>query len=288
VGLWLRLRGEAVVYDIHEDNVSSLSQKYYLSPGVSRALGRLFGGIYDVFERASARAFRCVLAEKYYADRFPRGVTVLNYPRLEDLPTAMQPAPGPGRIRLLYTGGHWRDRGGHIHARLVTLLPQAEVHLVGWCTPDWARSLQELAGDDASRLHIEGAGEHVPYERILARYEAGGWTAGLALFPPTEHYRRKELTKFFEYMGAGIPILCSDFPVWKALVETEGCGLCVDPADDTAVLAAIRWLDEHPAEARAMGERGRAAVASRFNWEREADRLKAIYRERTPGAGVGM
>ena len=80
-------------------------------------------------------------------------------------------------------------------------------------------------------------------------------------------------------MGAGIPVLCSDFPVWKALIEGVGCGLCVDPADDAAVVQAIRWLDEHPAQARAMGERGRAAVAERFNWERELDRLVALYGE---------
>jgi glycosyltransferase involved in cell wall biosynthesis len=279
-GLLLRLRGKRVVYDIHEDYVSSLYQKHYLSPRVSRLLGRLFGGLFDACERLAARAFRCVLAEKYYADRFPRGTLVLNYPRLASLPAGLQPPPEPERIRLLYTGGHWRDRGGAIHANLVNLMPEVEVHLVGWCKPAWAAELRALAGENAGRLHIEGAGVHLPYERILAQYIEGGWTAGLALFPPTEHYRRKELTKFFEYMGAGIPVLCSDFPVWKALIEGVGCGLCVDPADSAAVVQAIRWLDEHPGQARAMGERGRAAVEGRFNWERELDRLVEVYRGR--------
>ncbi|TFG88650.1 MAG: glycosyl transferase [Gemmatimonadales bacterium] len=274
----MRLLGKRVVYDIHEDYVSSLYQKHYLSPRVSRSLGRLFGGLFGTLERIAARAFRCVLAERYYAERFPRGTLVLNYPRLESLPAGLQPPPAPGRIRLLYTGGHWRDRGGAVHANLVNLLPEVEVHLVGWCKPSWAEELRALAGENAGRLHIEGAGEHLPYERILAQYTEGAWTVGLALFPPTEHYRRKELTKFFEYMGAGIPVLCSDFPVWKALIESVGCGLCVNPADDAAVVGAIRWLDEHPAQARAMGERGRAAVAERFNWEHELERLVGLYR----------
>ncbi len=278
-GLLLRLARKRVVYDIHEDYVSSLYQKHYLSPRVSRTLGRLFGGLFGACEQLGARAFRCLLAERYYAERFPRGTLVLNYPRLASLPAALQPPPAPGRIRLLYTGGHWRDRGGAIHANLVNLMPEVEVHLVGWCKPAWAAQLRALAGENAGRLRIEGVGEHLPYERILAQYTAGGWTAGLALFPLTEHYRRKELTKFFEYMGAGIPVLCSDFPVWKALIESVGCGLCVDPADDVAVVQAIRWLDEHPVEARAMGERGRAAVEERFNWERELDRLVTLYGE---------
>jgi glycosyltransferase involved in cell wall biosynthesis len=274
-GLLLRAMGKRVVYDIHEDFVTSIAQKDYLPRTVSRMVGRLFGG----FERAAARAFACVLAERYYAERFPRGVTVLNYPIQESLPASAPRPAEPGRIRLLYTGGHWRERGGHIHANLVNLIPEAEVHLVGLCKVDWAQELLRIAGPNAPRLHIEGAGERLPYERILARYAEGGWTAGLAIFPPSENFPRKELTKLFEYMGSGIPVLCSHFPVWKELVEGNGCGLTVDPADEAQIVAAVRRLAADPAAAAAMGERGRKAVRERYNWELQADRLEAIYRK---------
>src|SRR5690625_6021755 len=58
------------------------------------------------------------------------------------------------------------------------------------------------------------------------------WLAGIALFPPTEHYMKKELTKFFEYMNAGLPIICSHFPQWKTFIDKYNCGIAVDPYDE--------------------------------------------------------
>ena len=63
----------------------------------------------------------------------------------------------------------------------------------------------------------------------------GGWLAGLAIFPPNPHYYEKELTKFFEYMGAGLPIVCSDFPAWRTLMAETGAGICVDPQDPESI-----------------------------------------------------
>jgi len=37
------------------------------------------------------------------------------------------------------------------------------------------------------------------------------------------------------------------------------------------------WLLEHPAEAEAMGIRGREAVRDRFNWRREETTLLDCY-----------
>jgi hypothetical protein len=39
----------------------------------------------------------------------------------------------------------------------------------------------------------------------------------------------------------------------------------------------VEYLLTHPAEAEAMGRRGRAAVAARFHWAAEADKLLALY-----------
>ena len=81
----------------------------------------------------------------------------------------------------------------------------------------------------------------------------------------------------FEYMAAGIPVIASDFPLWRAVVEAHACGLCVDPRDPPAIAAAIDYLASHPDIARRMGGNGRKAVCARYNWPREASKLIQFY-----------
>lgn len=274
VGLLLRMRGRQVVYDVHEDYRTSIQQKHYLPLTLRFGVAALVAK----FEELASRAFPLVLAERYYLRRFPRGHLVLNYPLAEQIAAGPRShSPPADGIRLLYTGGVSEDRGALIHASLVTLCDKAQVHVVGRCAPALATRMREVAGDGEPRLFITGEQGHVRYEDILNLYRRGGWTAGLALFPPTPHYREKELTKFFEYMAAGIPILCSDFPVWRSLIANAGCGLTVDPNDPGEIRAALELLISNPGEASAMGQRGREAVRQRFNWRREASGLFDLY-----------
>ena len=78
-------------------------------------------------------------------------------------------------------------------------------------------------------------------------------------------------------MSAGIPVIASDFPLWRQIVDTAGCGICIDPLDAAALARAIGWMVAHPAEARRMGRNGRAAVETRYNWEAEGRKLPALY-----------
>lgn len=276
--LRLKRRGKPVIFDVHEDYVTSIAKGHWLPKPVARAVA----GAYDRFERLARHAFTTTIAERYYARRFPEAVPILNYPRLDQFGAIMdQPIqPPPDHPRLLYTGGLSIERGALIYADLARIIADAELQMVGIC-PRWlAERMRERAGEGAGRLHLEGVGEKLPFARVLAAYRQP-WTCGIALMPDSEHYREKELTKFFEYMAAGLPILASNFPVWKNLIEGQGVGLCVDPTDPDAIVEKVRWLVAHPDEARAMGERGRRAVRSTFNWGREAEKLIGLARDLT-------
>lgn len=293
-GLLLRLFTRAkVVYDIHEDFKTSISQKYYLSKGIALVISGLFG----LFETTASKFFKLVLAEKYYKERFPKGIHVLNYPlsvtscwhdpfsrektsppgshREKPLPTART----LGNQQLLYTGIIAKDRGALLHARMLTYLKDVDLTMVGFCRKIIARQMRQIAGDQQDRLHLEGEEEFVPPSRIHYYYERGKWLAGLALFPPTSHYMKKELTKFFEYMSAGIPIICSDFPVWRQLVRGVGAGLLVDPFDQQAIVSAVEFLQTHPDKAIEMGEKGKKAVLEKYNWDKEEKKLLDLYQQ---------
>jgi len=78
-------------------------------------------------------------------------------------------------------------------------------------------------------------------------------------------------------MSAGIPVIASNFPLWRELIEGEGCGLVVDPLNSREIASAIEYVLTHDDEAEAMGRRGREAVEQRYNWSHEEKKLVTLY-----------
>ena len=276
----LKTEENVVVYDVHEDYETSIQQKDYLNKRIAKAAAALYSGM----EKTLSEKLELCLAEKYYKDKYPDGKCILNYPVLNEKLLAHQPAEKPDNA-LLYTGNVSLDRGALQHAALPLLDEKITVHLTGKCPAPLAEQMLETAGAGRDRLTLEGVDRFIEREEIDATYISRPWLAGIALFPPTDHYKRKELTKFFEYMSAGLPIICSNFPIWKDFIEKHRCGIAVNPDSDREIRAAVEYLRTHPVEAREMGRNGKQAVMGKLNWQEQEKELVSWYEEIWAGRG---
>ncbi|HEX5056265.1 MAG TPA: glycosyltransferase family 4 protein [Gammaproteobacteria bacterium] len=276
LGLLLSVLGFRVIYDVHEDVPRQILDKYWLPLPVRQPMSWLMSAL----EWLGGRLFAAIVtATPTIAERFPGSKTVVvqNFPILSELSVPQAAVPYSKRPpHFAYIGSITRVRG-----------IEEIIHALGLLRAGYDARLR-LAGDFAPRelqqeMQALPGWHHTDYLKWINREQAasllGSVRAGLVVLYPIKNYPDAYPVKMFEYMSAGLPVIASDFPLWRSIVEGNACGLLVDPLDPKAIARAMQWLLEHPQEAEAMGRRGREAVEQRYTWESEKKKLLNLYSE---------
>lgn len=270
IGILIKLtRRIKIIYDVHEDYLTAVNHKK-----LNVIYKTLFKLGLSIFESISKWFFKIIIAEKYYKYRFPKSISILNYPIIEN--DKINIKRNYKVKKLIYTGNVTTTRGAFIHANIVNQSDKYSIYFVGKCNDHIYQDILNTVKSDSSRIHFEGIDTYIPFNIIKKRYQED-WLAGLAIFPETDHYREKELTKFFEYMYYGIPVICSNFKVWRELIEENNCGICVDPNNVSEIVEAIDYLYNNQYVAEKMGANGRKLVQNRYNWKIEEMKLITLY-----------
>ena len=274
LGLLLKALGYKVIYDIHENYDTDVREKGYLNNWIRLPLWYLT----RLAESLSYKYLNTIIAERYYAMRFRESTPILNYPILRDLIKTRPERSFPEK-HLLYTGNLTAIRGAEVIAGLLNYDAELEITCIGLCAEEVAGAMYRIAGNNSNRLHLIGVGEYIDSDRIMAAYSKDKWLAGIALFEASTNHENKELTKFFEYMAVGLPILATNFSAWKNLLEGKQVGHCVDITDPERVIAVIDAMYENKAHCMRMSERGKALTDSLYNWESQEQKLASYYSE---------
>lgn len=269
VGLLLRLRGKRVIYDVHEDVPRQILSKHWIKKPVRRAVSALF----ERFENFAAKRFNGVVAATpFIQERFlrvnRRTINVNNYPILEEFEDISSWTDKERAVS--YVGGITVVRGIMEMVEAIGMT-NAKLLLAGNFSPV---ILRELAVTKEGWRHVEELG-HLNRSGVVETLQRS--VAGLVVLHPIVNYLDSLPIKMFEYMSAGLPVIASDFPLWRGIMEQHQCGICVDPMNSREIADAIQWLLEHPERAREMGENGRLAVRSLYNWRPEGRKLTDLY-----------
>ena len=270
IALFLGFKGAKVIYDSHEDVPRSLLSREWIPSWIRLALSNVF----EIFENFVARRLSGVIgATPYIAERFarinPTTEVINNYPLQSEIKTLVS-RTGDGRT-LCFLGGISRIRG---IVEMVRALEYTEVKLI-------------LAGEFEDNATMKAVSllpgwAKVDYRGVVSREAVKGImsesVAGLVLYHPEPNHINAQPNKMFEYMGAGLPVLASDFPLWRKIVESNNCGLCVDPLDPKAIASAINNLISNSQRTFEMGINGCHAVIGFYNWSVEEKKLSQFYK----------
>jgi glycosyltransferase involved in cell wall biosynthesis len=210
-----------------------------------------------------------------------RVALVANYPDWTGAvaPRDLRALPGaealdPQLPVALYLGGLMAGRGLEELIDAVGLVPEVQLVLLGEGVHANRLRARVIERGLSSRIHFLPPVASDDVVEVAA-------SADLGVSPIVDsclNYRYSLPNKLFQYLAAGVPVVASDFPQVRDVVEGSGAGIVVDTSDPRRIADGIRLVLADPAEARRMGARGREAVAERFNWDASARNLLEVYR----------
>lgn len=276
VGLyWCRRNNTSAIYDAHEYYADLVKPRlrgiagiciYWIIKYAERSLARRADAIITV-DDSLANIYRAINS---------RVLVIGHYPSIElcNTPTSVF---SKSTLNLLYTGRISNDRGSIAYLNLLRALLDRNIPtrliLAGVFTPvEEEKHFWEIARGVESYVKFH---KWIQYDHIHEILQEGD--VGLALLQPEPRYIAAIPVKLFEYMAAGLPVICSNFPLIQNLVESTKCGALVNPTDrDTTVeLLCSWWMD--PNTPKTLGENGRSAIRNSYNWESLAASLNRLY-----------
>ncbi|ABC78478.1 glycosyltransferase family 4 protein [Syntrophus aciditrophicus] len=283
VGVLLKiLRKKLCVFDVHEHYPSTFAESRFpkwIQPAVSslvKLIFRLFLPFTD----------RLVLAKKSVSDDFPNSdskkVLVRNFTPLSGInfTGVREVVPKGSDVTLIHLGLFGKIRGWPQTLEALKTMKQKNVRLV-------------VIGDfnDGSRADFDsvvsayGLNDRVvvydwmPFEDAFKHLMQAH--IGLVVFQPgilNHVYAMPH--KMFDYMAAGMAVICPEFAMEVApFVKEAKCGLLVDTANPADLAKKLDELVSSPDLIHEMGVRAQKAVQQHYNWEAEAKHLIQMYKE---------
>ena len=274
IGIKLKKKGKKVIYDVHEDVERDILSKEWI-PKIFR---KIISFSFWQYEKKASKNFNYIaVATPFIRDKFLRinkkTVNINNYPLLEEFDLLSEIFWDKKDNKVCYIGGISKIRGVDCFVEsLKYTLDDLSLSLVG--SFENKKLFTSIRNKDTwNKVDYLGFLDRKGVVEVLKMSKAG-----IVTLYPVINYLESLPVKMFEYMSAGIPVIASDFPLWKQIVEGNKCGICVNPLNPKAIAEAINYIIENPKEAEEMGQNGRKAVEEKYNWAIEGQKLLNFYK----------
>jgi len=275
IGQLLKFFGIQIVYDMHENLPKQILTKSWIPTWIRKPLSKLI----SVMMRVLLHNVPVVFAEKSYVQDYNwirKYVVVQNFPSLAT--TEFEAVKKYDVFTVGYIGGVSRERG-----ILTVISAIGEVRRLGYNVNFECLGPinAEVANNPLFLSSVQDGWVNAP-----GRVDGPiGWSSiarchvGVAILSPLPNYKDSWPTKMFEYMAMRLPVLVSDFPLYRSVVVNNSCGIVVDPESVSAVVEALILFIEKGDIASAMGARGQALVMENYTWANESCNLLKFYED---------
>lgn len=278
VAILFQWMGAKIIYEVQENLFKKFEIKQYNNAALFRYLFRYF----DAYARKN---FHCILTEEAYLQEYNdlkyKPVVINNYVSLSfiDAHTRLKTPLASPQPAIFYSGVISMERCFETLVEAVGLLslryPTLLVHMFGPVRLT-EEQMSQILNTDRLKKHFKFYG----YTDLqISLGYAQDCIAGIALLKPVADYPDSYPGKLFEYMALNLPVITSNFTLYRNIVEKSQCGFCIDPSNAGLLANTIDWIITHRPKATLMGNNGRKAAERNYNWNSEEKKLLNLYQD---------
>lgn len=268
-----KLKGAELVYDSHEVfcEVPELQENPVKRKIWKRLEAWIFPKLKHVF---TVNASIAELYRNEYGNtvHIVRNIPVLLLTRPEPISLAKFGVPSGKAVILLQGAGINVDRGAEEAVTAMKYIDNACLLIVGSgdVIPLLKKMVQEMNLGD--KVVFTGK---VPFEQL--RQITAMATIGLTLDKATNvNYRLSLPNKVFDYIHAGVPVLCSDLVEVKKIVLDYSVGMVAANHDPQSIADSIKTMLRDESQLL-VWKKNTIIAAEKLNWSVEENELKSVY-----------
>jgi glycosyltransferase involved in cell wall biosynthesis len=177
---------------------------------------------------------------------------------------------GDGAVRAVYCGSFHPGKGVETILEASRFVPDVCFDLIG----GQARQIEALRATAPPNVRFLGHLPHEETQRLLPTYHLAlapyGSVVRGAHTPAHESLSNwMSPLKIFEYVAAGVPILTSDLPVLREILEPDRTASMTPPGDAVALADAIRALGADAGRRDRMARDAQSQLRE-YTWENRA------------------
>lgn len=269
-GLVLKLLGNKVIFDVHENFPQAMLNKEWLGPVWVRKIAA-FG--VSIIAKIGKVSFDVIIAARPDIAEYlncAKTRVITNAAILEMIDGAPDVSVEKQKPAIIYAGGLAQIRGiKEIVQAMEIIGDKAELWLLGqWQPKGFQEECEKLKG----WRHVRFLG-YKSVEEVYSYMKK--CDIGIVTFLPVPNHLTTLPNKPFEYMACRLPVIMSNFEYWRDIFN--GCALFADPNSPQQIAERINALLENGDMRAELGSVGRKFVEQNYSWEAEREKLFEVY-----------
>jgi len=272
----LAKKGIKVIYDVHENYPAVILTKYYIPKWLRKIISKMV----ELYENNAAKKFYGVvvvtenMCERF--SKFTRCVLVPNYPDLEILKSIEYSKRSDGKIRFVYSGSIDEDRAIiemlEAYKKLSEKRNDVEFLMFG---PVYSTKIQ----DYLKTYKANGFIYHPPVSYKESLKMIAESDIGMLVIHRNESKEISSPVKMLEYLYFNLPIVASDFPYWKKILDEE-CATFVEPDDVESIYSGMKKAISM------IGKYDCRKIAEKHSWNVCENNLISLYLNHGKSGGL--